>query len=457
MKQLLIASTFYQCLSLAAAVDAGVLPSAEKRILLLADSSQVPELTQPLQAHQGFSRVAERFDRVADFAPLVYPRRPVEFAPRNVELNTWQQLLRSHWDLGDAPVQIVMDSVQVNPALALAAVFDEAELYAHSDGLMAYGPTRKPLPQHLAQRMTGLIHLDLVPGLLPRLLAELEIRSRSIPRTALRALIGEIGSGAETSAEQLPIAGRATALILGQYLSSLQLIDGAQESALHQQLIREAAARGAEVCVFKPHPSAPPVSPVDLARQAERTGVELVIDTSPEIAELSMQRWRPQWVFSSFSTGLATARYVHGVEAVAVGSQALLDGLTPYQNSNRIPLVLAEALFTSRAFAAPADTAGTDPRRDLQALVDAVAYCMQPELCHRSAEATRQYLRLVANDPDILATFFRRRRLQALGLPGGLSSSPRSAGNLLRAVRRRASRISGPGVVARSGRSASPG
>ena len=143
MKQLIVASTFYQCLSLAAAVDAGVLPDADERILVLANSSQVPELSPALQEHQGFAAVATRFDRVVDLAALLYPRRPVQFAPRSVELLTWQRLLRSHWDLGDAPVQIFMDSVQVNPALALAVIFDEADLYVHSDGLMTYSPTRK--------------------------------------------------------------------------------------------------------------------------------------------------------------------------------------------------------------------------------------------------------------------------------------------------------------------------
>ena len=37
MKQLVIGSTLFQCLSLVAAVDAGALPDADERILVLAD------------------------------------------------------------------------------------------------------------------------------------------------------------------------------------------------------------------------------------------------------------------------------------------------------------------------------------------------------------------------------------------------------------------------------------
>ena len=109
MKQLVVASTFFQCLTLVAAIDAGALPAADERILVLADGSQVPELTLPLAEQAGFSVVASRFDRVVDLATLLYPRRPVQFAPRLEEHLIWERLLRSHWQLGDEPVQVPGD------------------------------------------------------------------------------------------------------------------------------------------------------------------------------------------------------------------------------------------------------------------------------------------------------------------------------------------------------------
>lgn len=449
MKQLVVASTFYQCLSLAAAVDAGVLPGAEERILVLASSSQVPELSPRLQDHHGFGAVADRFDRVVDFAALVYPRRPVQFSPRAVELITWQRLLRSHWGLGEGPVQILLDSVQVNPGPALASIFDEAELYAHSDGLMTYAPTRKALPRHLAQRMVGLVCVDLVPGLVPRLLAEHDVRHLMVPRDAVGQLIKEV-SGAEAAVDRRP-----TALLLGQYLGSLQLLTRAQESALHQQMVVEAAARGARVCVFKPHPSAPPGDLLELSTTAERHGVELVVDGSPEIAEITVRRREPTWVISCFSTGLATARYVLGVEAVAVGTRDLLTSLTPYENSNRVPLVLADALFAGGGFVSPDEAADGQPHeeahgvgevrgpgRDLQALVDTVAYCMQPRLQPAAADRARTYLATVADDEQILTRYFRRRRLTALGLPGALPPRP-TAVRLRHWIGRRIRSVSG--------------
>ena len=85
-----------------------------------------------------------------------------------------------------------------------------------------------------------------------------------------------------------------------------------------------------------------------------------------------------------------------------------------------MPLVLTEALFAGRGFEAPDETENRDPRLDLQRLVDAVAYCMQPSLLSSSAAPARAYLSLIADEPDLLTTFFRRRRLTVLDLPGAL-------------------------------------
>ncbi len=214
--------------------------------------------------------------------------------------------------------------------------------------------------------------------------------------------------------------GRPTALVLGQYLSSLGLLSGPEEAELNRSLVREAADRGAEVCVFKPHPAAPPAHSFALADEARRCGVRLVVDNRPEAAELTMHRRRPRWVISCFSTGLSTAAYLLGLEAVAVGTTQLLPRLAPYENSNRVPLVLAEALFHRTDFLPPA-LAGPDPgSRDLQQLVEAVAYCMQPDLHPELASRAAAYLELLESEPELRALFFKRRRLTRLGLPGAL-------------------------------------
>lgn len=421
MKQLVVASTFFQCLSLVTAVDAGALPDADERILVLADGSQTPELTVPLAEHEGFTVVASRFDRVVDLAALLYPRRPVQFAPRHEEYAVWERLLRSHWQLGDGEIQLVLDFIQVNPGFSLAGVFADAELWTHSDGLMTYSPTRRELPLQLTQRLTGLVHLDLVPGLRPQMLTEHGVTQRSVPLRGLRTVLDEVSAGPGVAAGAVEQGdGRPTALVLGQYLGSLGLVTPAEETELNRSLVLEAARRGAEVCVVKPHPAAPPLRTIELAETAREARVELVIDTSSEVAELIMCRRKPHWVISCFSTGLSTARFLLGLEAVAVGTATLLARLTPYENSNRIPLVLADALFGSGGFAAPSLAHGSDRLPDLQRLVDSVAYCMQPALHPELAGPTADFLGRLSAEPTTLTRYVTRRRLTLLGLPGAL-------------------------------------
>ena len=421
MKQIVVASTFFQCLSLVAAVDANALPDADERILVLADGSRAPELTVPLAEQEGFAVVRSRFDRVVDLAALLYPRRPVQFAPRTEEYPVWEKLLRSHWRLGTGPLQVVLDFIQVNPGYSLAGIFADAELWTHSDGLMTYSPTRRTLPLRLSQRLTGLVHLDLVPGLTPKMLSEHGGLRRTVPLPALGSVLDDVLRDS-SSPDEVRDVGRPTALVLGQYLSSLGLMTAAEESELNAALVQEAANRGAEVCVFKPHPAAAGTQTLALAEATHRAGVELVVDTQPEVAELTMRRRRPQWVISCFSTGLATARYLQGVEAVAVGTSALLPRLAPYENSNRVPLVLAEALFHRTDFHPPALAGPTPESRDLQRLVDTVAFCMQPSLHPEGAPEAAAYLELLAREPELLGLFFKRRRLTLLGLPGALPS-----------------------------------
>ena len=86
MIALVEASSYFQIASLAAMADAGLLPQADEYVLVLANGSQLPELTTPLDEAPGFAELAARFDRVVDLAALVSPRRPAQFNPREDEL-----------------------------------------------------------------------------------------------------------------------------------------------------------------------------------------------------------------------------------------------------------------------------------------------------------------------------------------------------------------------------------
>ncbi|MVA77620.1 hypothetical protein GC722_16580 [Auraticoccus sp. F435] len=440
MKHLVVASTSYQLLCLAAAADAGVFEGGET-VLVLADGSQLPELTTPLGEVAGFDRLVERFDRVVDLGALLLPRRPVQFSPRQEELSTWEALLRSHWGLGEERITLWLDAIQVNPGTALARIFFDAVLNAHADGLMAYGPTRTVLPLALQQRVDTVLHLDLVPGLRPLMLAECSPRLLPLDPARLAAVVAE-RDPAETAAEvatvQRFVAGHPAprvALLLGQYLSRLGLLDLEEEAALHREMVAEAGRQGVTHCLFKPHPAAGPAQAEALAAHARELGLRLLVLDSPVQAELLFPVLRPALVVSAFSTGLATADAVFGLQVRAVGTELLLDRLTPYQNSNRVPLTLVDARY-GQGLPAPDDAPADLPlAQQLQPLLVAVAYCMQSQnLAGRRAEA-EAYLAAAVGTEQM--RYFKRRRLLSLGLPG----APAGAGHpRVRALRRAVAR-----------------
>lgn len=409
--QIFCAATQYAAATITAAIRAGLFgPRSEhRRILLVSDTSAAPEVGVSLDRMSGFEALRGEFDEVRSWNETIHPHHPAGWAPRAQDIVLWERSLRLAWDLGDEKVEIACESIQAHPSRAIAAIFADSPLHVYADGLMSYGPTRNHIPVPMSSRIRRLIHLDLVPGLRPMLLSEHGVEPVAVPDDEFRAVLGRIGAAADIGEE------RSTALLLGQYLASLELISSAEEEELHLRMLRGAAALGHRAITFKPHPSAPADSTRALEDEAAGLGVALHVLRAPVLAETLYERARPELVVGCFSTAMITAAAFYGIPAARVGTELLLERITPYQNSNRVPLTVVDALvpdLTDRERAGrPADLTA-----DIDALVRAVGYCMQsaahPELRERTAE-------LLASMPqERLTRYFKRRRLAGLGLPG---------------------------------------
>lgn len=407
MIQLVTASTLFQVASLAAMVDEDILGEAKRRVLVLASGSQQPELTTRIQDAPGFDTLSARFDAVVDLGALVWPRRPQAFSPREDELGMWAALLRTAWGLGEEPLELVLDSIQVNPAIALARVFHDAQISLHSDGLMAYGPSRNRLRLSMIQRLHFLAYAELVPGLTPVLMREHGIELRPLNPAALRAVMDEVADSSAPSAEasELMAGGGRTALALGQYLVPLGVLDEEEQGELDRSMLALAAQHGAETLAYKPHPSASVGSTERLRRDAEDAGLTLVVLPDDVPAEVLMGWLTPVVVVSGFSTSLFTATALYGLPAAAAATELVSARLRPFENGNRIPLTLADAVLGSR----PA----LEPER-LQALVNAVAYAMQSGFL---GELRAEAVAFLGTEPELRDRYIRQRRLRALDLP----------------------------------------
>ncbi|MFF9602890.1 polysialyltransferase family glycosyltransferase [Streptomyces sp. NPDC014684] len=423
--QIFQVSTLYGTATLAAALDSGCFRPAGRRILLVCNNAATPETTPGPDRMPGFERLRERFDDVLSYNEAIFPFHPGGWAPRAEDLPLWERYLRHEWRLGDEDVELAVESIQVNPSLSLAQIFTGCPVTVYADGLMSYGPTRNKIDPLVGTRVDRVLHLDLVPGLEPLLLTEFGVPAEIVPTPAFTKVLAELAP----SAEELPEV-EEPALLLGQYLSALGILTAAQEEDLHVRMLKGVHRLGHTKVVFKPHPTAPARFTRTLEEEAERLGVDLTVLDAPVLAEVLYQRMRPALVVGCFSTALLTASALYGLPVARIGTETLLERLTPFENSNRIPVTVVDALLPELG-----DGAAVGERRPgmdvaaLGALVRAVGFAMQPKILPGLRGETERYLAGNLNASTL--RYFKRKRLTSLALPGGVPAQlaflPRNA------------------------------
>ncbi|MYU15431.1 hypothetical protein GTZ78_33295 [Streptomyces sp. SID8361] len=424
--QIFLVSTLYGAATLAAAIDAGGVGPADRRLLLVSNNAATPETTPPVDEMPGFERLRGRFDRVLSWNEAISPFHPGGWAPRPDDAPLWERHLRLLWNLGDDNVELVLESIQVNPAMAIANVFQGAPIDVYADGLMSYGPTRNKLDPLIGTRIRRLLHLDLVPGLRPLLLTEFGVEPEILPTEVFTKVLAEVADAAPrsvASASERIAVGSGPAMMLGQYLSALDILTPQEEEELHVRMLRGAVALGHRTVVFKPHPTAPARWSRMLEKKAAELGAELTVMDTPVLAEVLYQRMRPALVIGCFSTALLTADVFYGLPVAKIGTDVLLERLTPYQNSNRMPVTIVDALLPDlEDHKAVAAAQRVDERagKKLTGLVAAVGFCMQAKIYPDLRPVAERYL--AAHLDNNTWRYFKKRRLTALALPGAVPS-----------------------------------
>ncbi|SEH02293.1 hypothetical protein SAMN05444920_12581 [Nonomuraea solani] len=387
------ASTLFGAMSLAAAIDDGRFGDG-RRVLIVSNNAAIPEVAMPLDKTPGFAVLRSRFDEVHSWNDLVAPLHPSDWRARVIEVPMMERLIRSHWGL-DGVDELVLESIAVPPARTIAGLVRDCPITVYSDGLMSYGPTRDPLPAEIFRRITRLIHLDLVPGLTPLLLSEYGVPPEILPDERFLSIVHEVTA---TAPDTLP----GQAIILGQYLSALEIVTPEEEAGLHESMLKALVARGHTSVVFKPHPAAGRRHAQLLRAAAGPLGVKLAVAGESVPAEVCFAALRPELVVGCFSTGLVTARRYFGLPVASYGTDLVLERLAPYENSNRIPVTIVDALLPRIS---SDGRIGEPPEADLPELVREVGYCMQPDTYPDLRPASIEF------DPR----YFKRKRLETLG------------------------------------------
>ena len=428
--QIFCASTLYGAATLAAAIDSDLFAQPDRRVLLVFNNSATPETTPAVDEMPGFEPLRDHFDAVLSWNEAISPFHPGAWVPRPDDIPLFERYLRLLWGLGEDRVELVLESIQVTPALTVAQLFTGAPIDVYADGLMSYGPTRNKLDPLVGTRVRRLLHLDLIPGLTPMLLTEFEVPAQVVPTPAFLKVMSELTE----SVPELTALPDNAALLLGQYLSALNILSAQEEEDLHVRMMKGAVERGHRSIVFKPHPTAPARFSRALETEAGKLGVDLTVLDTPVLAEVLFEKARPGLVVGCFSTALFTASAFYDLPVARIGTEPLLDRLTPYQNSNRVPVVLADAVLPDLEGRKSEEPVAADT---LNGLVTAVGFTMQPQLHPDLRTAAERYLS--QHFGPRTQRYFKRKRLTSLGLPGGiperLSFLPRST-TARRVVRR---------------------
>ncbi|MGV9843087.1 polysialyltransferase family glycosyltransferase [Streptomyces fungicidicus] len=439
--QIFQVSTLYGAATLAAALDAGRYGprGGARRVLLVSNNAGVPETALRLDEMHGYEPIAGRFDSVVSWNEAISPYHPSSWGPRGNDTALWQRAFRLRWDIDeDDLIELAVESIQANPARALAAIFSEAVVDVYADGLMSYGPTREKLPLTIARRIRRLLHLDLIPGLRPLLLSEYGVRPEIVPDGAFRGVLDEISREAADDPRLAPVIEEApTAVLLGQYLAAINILSDREEEDLHVRMLTGAVRAGHRSLVFKPHPTAPAGYSAALSKAAADAGVRLTVLDAPLLAETVYEHCRPELVVGCFSTAMVTASAYYDVPVARVGTGLVTGRLRPYPNSNRVPLAVVDHLVPDLEREETPAVVGPAPE-SLSPLVRTIGFCMQPKTYPALREPAEAWLR--AHLPDTPAYYFPELRLAELGLPG---STPRTRARIQAA---RAKRVVGRAV-----------
>lgn len=408
MTQLFAVHSAYGLTTAVAALDGGLLGDRGERILIPFVSSRVPETSVGVAADPALASLRGRFDRIEDLDALLGPLHPSSWDPDDADLPLLRRLLTRVWgiDLGD--LELLVQSPQVAPARTLMQLFPHAHLTIIGEGLMTYAPMRVRMPHTVTARIGRVVHVDVVPGVAPLVGSPLATPLPVSPEL-FRAVLAETAEAVDDTGDlESALDGESTVLVLGQYLSALGLVSEREEIALQTEMIDRAANRRPQHIVFKPHPSAPPRLSDALRDRARVHGIDFREYRGALAAEALAERLDARAVVAGFSTALPTVQSLYGREIEAVGAATVLARLTPYENSNRVPATIVDAL-TRR------DSPYREPER-MQLLIDAVGYAMQPVIAAHLRGRAEQLLTGI--HPDDRDRYFAPERLVELRLPG---------------------------------------
>lgn len=310
--------------------------------------------------------------------------------------------------LGHEDVELVVGTDSLPAGRALSRRFDDAPVTLLATGATAYGPPSAALQGRLAKRARRVLHLDLVPGLVPLLLAERSVPSRPVPLESVRAVAASLRAPS-------PVPDPTT-LVLGRSAPWDGVLDRDDQTDLLVAMVERCAEAGHSriVLLLDDDVTARTRRQLERASRATRADLTMTTDSGPVEAWLALDG--VGLVVGCASADLLVARHVFGRRVAQLDTDVVVKHLVPFDDPRRTAATLVGATVPDlRTWTSV--PGGEDLRPvDLTGLMGTVAYAMQPDLLIDRRSAAIGFLEV---HPHVRAQFVRRRRLSELRLPGG--------------------------------------
>ncbi|MCF3640367.1 alpha-2,8-polysialyltransferase family protein [Rhizobium sp. TRM95111] len=307
-----------------------------RKVLFYVDTGSAPELRASETKAYLERTYSGSFDEIVYFNDLCQP-----YHPASEPAYTRQIVSAIFLKLGfSSAVRVYLTSLQAYPALGIAGMFPGAELHYYGDGLMSFSPPRATFTDDIIHRLTDAYHLDFIAE--PSMYFGLDVGARThrIDCAGLfPAAKAAMGQG----------HAPATALLVGQCFEHSGMMSQADEIKLWLSAFPADFQWPAfiERVAFKPHPRMKYFSSQSILAGLRKRFPALAVEElqgSDEVEDLA----GPENVVLAvgiFSTSLFFLKDVLGVPVLQFGCRDVYRRLAPFENSNRIPLFLAEHLI----------------------------------------------------------------------------------------------------------------
>ncbi len=311
----------------------------DNKILIVYDFTKTSEAGRKLIKYINANANKFAFTKIIYLNDVIAPYHPVQLNIKDFS-NITKSIFYSVIGI-DFCDEMLVESIQVSPAQVMVQLFGSAKINIYADGVMCYSPTRVDLPQSILSRINNVYYIDLITDVKPLLLLEAHPTYIPIDANSLKPVFKSLENKITKSNQKKNV------LIIGQYLADLNLVSHEEEIEYYYSMLLKAYDEYHDSVnyIFRMHPSCIQNYKYALRAKAMEDGISVSFDEDYMPVECRYNSDNLEKVYGVFSTSLFTLSKLTTAKIQSMHCEDFYEKLTPWFNSNRVPVVLSAISF----------------------------------------------------------------------------------------------------------------